>query len=634
MGLLSVLLTTFISLPAYAEEGSDGEVYDSFTEFCSLDLTNILDEAEVVLTDEVYTTGNGGLTLWLEEGSQVVSGGGSNTVYMEGAGSISFGGSNIIYASSGAQVDNLGGSNLIFLQNGATFDSTGSGGNTIYYENYADIIDAGAGATLYKCGDMEFLVPEKPSDEDDDSGKDSEDDLDDSDEDDDSGEDSDDDLDDSDEDEDDDSGKDSEDDLDDSDDLEDIVEDIFEEEGDEVEGQEGDETTVVVEEIDEDDLNEDMEEALDEATESGDYPNKFYLSVQWGYFPAEGEAAPEMDLTTWDGTILFGAREDLIVARPYKMLRFEKGTDSIDFEATSERETIFDSTIANHHDGILFKVKTDLEGANDYGIENIPSVTFVSEHFPDGVRVSLSDLLEYGEYVQHVGDYDIVFNVWTHDDWLDESSEHRGENSGHEHSDVEQGSWYEQYKDFSVENGFFEGYKGEDGKLNGKIGPGDSLTRFQLLKVMYELSVKLEMGAATSACDPDTVFLYDTTVWMGEDHWARGYVECIEQSGLNITLLESTIAESQIKGDMPAYRIEVIATAFEMLDLDTTGTEDSDLSDVHDGEVVAAFADMIDAAVELGVIEGYPDGSFKPMRTVNRAEMFKIVTLFYEVLSL
>lgn len=411
--------------------------------------------------------------------------------------------------------------------------------------------------------------------------------------------------------------------------MEDIIEDVFEEEGDEVEGEEGSETTVVSEEVDEDDLSEDMEEELEEATESGDYPDKLYLSVQWGYFPADGEEISLTEETIWDGSVNFGTDDgEALVAKPYKLLRFEKESDFIDFDSTSANQTVFSSVIAGHNDGILFKVKADLDDREG------SKIWFETDYTDGNFSAYLQDLYEDGGAEFTAGDYRVVMKVWTHESWLDEIEEHRGEKGKSNHKDVEQGSWYEQYKNFSVENGFFEGYKGEDGKLNGKIGPGDSLTRFQLLKVIYELSAKLEMGVATSACDPDAVALDDSTVWMGEEHWARGYVECIEQSGLSITLLESAIAESQTKGEMPAFRIEVIATAFEMLDLDTTGTEDSDLSDVHDGETAAAFADMIDAAVELGVIEGYPDGSFKPMRTVNRAEMFKIVTLFYEILSL
>jgi hypothetical protein len=314
-----------------------------------------------------------------------------------------------------------------------------------------------------------------------------------------------------------------------------------------------------------------------------------------------------------------------MVAKPYKMLRFEKDTDSIDFDATTEFQTVFNSTIAGHNDGILFKVKTDLDNREG------SKVWFETAYADGDYSAYLQDLYTDGGAEFTVGDYKVVMKVWTHEDWLDVAAEHANE-GGHHNTDVEAGSWYEKFKDFSVDQGFFEGYKDKNGELNGKMGPGDSLTRFQLLKVMYELSGKLGMGASSSGCDPDTVTTDSTTDWMG-DNWARGYVQCIENSGLSISLLD-TIADSQDKGNMPAYRIEVIATAFEMLDLDTTGTDDTDLTDVHDGKIVSAFADMIDSAVDLGVIEGYPDGSFKPMKTVNRAEMFKIVSLFYEVLSL
>jgi hypothetical protein len=117
------------------------------------------------------------------------------------------------------------------------------------------------------------------------------------------------------------------------------------------------------------------------------------------------------------------------------------------------------------------------------------------------------------------------------------------------------------------------------------------------------------------------------------DLWARGYIQCIEDSGVAVTLLDSIGSDLSV-GQEPAQRWEVVASAFEMLGLDASGATDTTLSDVASSGLAATYVDMIDKAVELGVISGYPDGTFKPYATVNRAEMFKMVTLFYEVLAL
>ena len=376
--------------------------------------------------------------------------------------------------------------------------------------------------------------------------------------------------------------------------------------------------TVVEAEIDEDVLVE-----LEEAATSGEYSDKLYLSVQWGYFPAEDEEPAEMEAATWDGDISFESSTDSVKARPFKLIRFEEDQDYLDFEDMSSTNTSFVSNIFGHNDGILFKVWADSDSD--------ATIVFESAYSTTAAEVSLSELVESEEVEFEYGDYKVVMKVWTHEDWLEDKSDHRGPDSV-KPQDAQQGSWYERYMTYSVDNGFFQGYKDNKGKLTGNIGPSDQLTRFQLLKVMFELAEKLEMGVGALGCDPDSVSTTEATDWMAE-HWARGYVQCIEDSGYDVTVLDQVIDEDLVTGDESALRWEVIVTGFELLNIDTSGTEDTELDDIGNSGLRAAFQDMIDKGVELGILSGYPDGSFKPFRQVNRAEMFKIVTLFYEVLS-
>ncbi|MFA5788764.1 MAG: S-layer homology domain-containing protein [Candidatus Gracilibacteria bacterium] len=410
--------------------------------------------------------------------------------------------------------------------------------------------------------------------------------------------------------------------------LDDLEEVIFEEaEDSDDEGEvkvEGGEITVEEEEVADEDLSIEVVEEFDAAAESGDYPDKLYLSVQWGYFPAEGEDATEMGAVTWNGDISFENSNGLVKARPFKLIGFEKNQDGLDSEDATSTNASFISEIFGHHDGILFKVRTDLSSDTQ--------IVFETEYSITAAEVSLSDLVAAGEMEFDYSPYKVVMKAWSHDDWLEGQSEHRDPESL-EPEDVEQGSWYERYMDDSVDNGFFQGYKDEKGKLTGNIGPNDPLTRFQLLKVLFELANKLDMGVGATDCDPNTVSTTSSTDWM-EGDWARGYVQCVEDSGLNVTMLDEVIDGDLVTGNQAALRWEVIATAFELLDIDTSGTEDTTLDDVSDSGLRGAFMDMIDKGVELGILSGYPDGSFKPFRQVNRAEMFKITSLFYEVLSL
>ncbi|MFA4815061.1 MAG: hypothetical protein WC653_03090, partial [Candidatus Gracilibacteria bacterium] len=106
--------------------------------------------------------------------------------------------------------------------------------------------------------------------------------------------------------------------------LDDLEEVIFEEaEDSDDEGEvkvEGGEITVEEEEVADEDLSIDVVEEFDAAAESGDYPDKLYLSVQWGYFPAEGEDATEMGAVTWNGDISFENSNGLVKARPFKLI--------------------------------------------------------------------------------------------------------------------------------------------------------------------------------------------------------------------------------------------------------------------------------------------------------------------------
>lgn len=198
--------------------------------------------------------------------------------------------------------------------------------------------------------------------------------------------------------------------------------------------------------------------------------------------------------------------------------------------------------------------------------------------------------------------------------------------------DVEVGSWYEGHTQAVIAAGIFGGYKDAQGNSTGKFGPGDNITRFQLLKVMYELSDELDMGIATLGCDPDTVTLTSEVDWM-EDHWATGYVQCIYDSGMAIKLLEEVIDESLQEGLRPAFRWEVMSTAGEMLDIEADAPSEATFDDVTSSGLPENVQNWTQLYTDQGIISGNPDGTFKPFRWVNRAEMAKIISLFMEVYS-
>ncbi len=200
-------------------------------------------------------------------------------------------------------------------------------------------------------------------------------------------------------------------------------------------------------------------------------------------------------------------------------------------------------------------------------------------------------------------------------------------------TDVDYDAWYGKFMDDAIGKGFFGGFKDHKGNALGVMKPGESITRFQLIKVMSELAYQLEVGLGETACDPATVTHTSATDWM-EDHWARGYVQCIENSGMELTLLEEVINEDLENGTSPAARWEVVQLVFEILGADFDDASSYSLDDLESSDLDSETLSMIETAFRLKIISGYPDGTFKGKFTVNRAEMFKIVMLSYEVFSL
>mgnify|MGYP006416087827 CR=1 FL=1 len=195
--------------------------------------------------------------------------------------------------------------------------------------------------------------------------------------------------------------------------------------------------------------------------------------------------------------------------------------------------------------------------------------------------------------------------------------------------DADYDAWYAHYMDVATAY-FFSGYKDAFGNLTGHIGPADNLTRLQLIKIMSELADHLDIGLGETSCESDTVDLTSDVDWM-EDHWAEGYVQCIYNSGLELTILDDVIGTDLSQGTSPAYRWEVIQLGFEILGIDYTEYDTYSFPDVGDGSgLYDSTSDMIQTAVDNGIVSGYPDGYFRPFNLVNRAEMFKMITLLYE----
>lgn len=371
----------------------------------------------------------------------------------------------------------------------------------------------------------------------------------------------------------------------------------------------------------------DREAAVEEWT-SADFSDLMHVSVQWGYFGDDkGDNTEYIDA---DGTVTF---EGEALGFPIRLLRWEQERDELIHSETDLHATVFESTIVGYNDGILFRTKSDLDTAGD----EKPMITFTNDFIESSadsrIELSLKTLSDDddGEMVfSYDNGYKVVFHAWNRDDWINAIGARFNIPNGMA-EDAEINSWYYNFMKFVIDHEFFHGYAFANGRLTGEIGPANHLTRFEAIKVASELAAELDTGVGALNCDADTVTETSTTAWMG-NHWARGYVQCLENSDLDIDLLEDVIDNDLDKGQVSILRGEVVVLLFQVLDLEVHVDAESDLADL--GSLEVTFRNMIETSVELGIIAGYPDGRFRPMLAVNRAEMFKIVTLFHQVLTL
>ncbi len=170
-------------------------------------------------------------------------------------------------------------------------------------------------------------------------------------------------------------------------------------------------------------------------------------------------------------------------------------------------------------------------------------------------------------------------------------------------SDVPYGAWYATFVNEAVTLTIVSGYTDSYGRLTGKFGPENPVTVGESLKIAL-------LGAG-----------YDTSAGIGYGHWAAKYMSVA--IGLNFQL-------TRVQGlnlDRPASRAEVaslIADAFKIAPV-TSASEFKDVTSAtpYAGSVQAlASADIVSGDTD---VTGQPTGTFRPLASINRAEMVKMI---------
>jgi len=172
------------------------------------------------------------------------------------------------------------------------------------------------------------------------------------------------------------------------------------------------------------------------------------------------------------------------------------------------------------------------------------------------------------------------------------------------------GHWGENVIRELEEDGIVAGY--EDGTFRPDIG----ITRQEIAVIMTRV-LGLEEKAAEYA-DKETGFADDETIAA----WARGAVNLMVEMGIY-----TGYGDNEFKPNKIILRQEIVAVVMRYADKTAEGLEAAyeDSDDIH-GYAEAFIAH----ASELGIVNGYPDGTFKPLNSVTRAEAAKI---FYGVID-
>jgi hypothetical protein len=205
-------------------------------------------------------------------------------------------------------------------------------------------------------------------------------------------------------------------------------------------------------------------------------------------------------------------------------------------------------------------------------------------------------------------------------------------------SDVVHDSWYADSLDEMIEAGIIGCYEDATGDLTGECGPGDDVTYQEVLAISYRIAYEVESGYGANECSDSAATDTAASDTYGTDYWVvEAELACILEAGGAPTLL-AAVAEDNSLWNEKVPRYLAVLTLFEVVvgdDLDNYVSEieaDADSFKDVDGLSDAVKA-VISAAKDAGIIDGEGgDGtSFNPHGKFNRAAMFKVAALLYEV---
>ena len=141
-----------------------------------------------------------------------------------------------------------------------------------------------------------------------------------------------------------------------------------------------------------------------------------------------------------------------------------------------------------------------------------------------------------------------------------------------------------------------------NGYTDGRFGPDRNMTRAEVAQMFYNLLLNKDV--------PITVSFTDVSA----QAWYAEAVNTLASLGI-----VQGIGNSLYAPDRPITRAEFTAIAMRFANLDTSG--ENIFSDVSEN---AWYYDAVVGSIQYGWINGYEDGTFRPNKTITRAEVTTI----------
>ncbi len=186
-------------------------------------------------------------------------------------------------------------------------------------------------------------------------------------------------------------------------------------------------------------------------------------------------------------------------------------------------------------------------------------------------------------------------------------------------NDVPVGAWFAPYVRSVAEQGIVSGYKDADGMPTGIFGPARNVSIEELAKMSIEASRIDKAGCTAAAKNPAAA-----------QSWSSLYIACAEEHSFAV------YSDGTADLKRPATRGEVVMTilqAFGVPPRDIKGTTPI----FKDVDSSTLFSSAINTAVQDNIVSGYtdaagnPTGFFGPDKSINRAEIAKMLSIAVQV---